>query len=246
MVAEELAGLVPAGLCREDEGRALRAAFGGMLSMAGAGDDRLLSGGVFAMVGPTGSGKTTMTAKLAARCAISGGRGSVALVSTDNRRAGAREQLKAYGAVLGIEVRAARDSLDLRNVLADVSWAESVFIDTPGVSQRDKGVGEQTAMLTGAGVFGRVLMLNASSGGDTLDEVAAAYGGEGLAGCVLTKTDEAVSLAPALGVAAARKLRILSVSNGQRVPDDLHSPNPAYLVHRALKAVLSGDAGGGG
>ncbi len=110
-----------------------------------------------------------------------------------------------------------------------------VLIDTMGMSQRDRMVAEQAAMLSGAGDVRRLLLLNATARGDTLDDVVRAYAGDDLAGCIFTKVDEAASLAPALDVAVRHELDIRYLTNGQRVPEDLHLPNRAYLLHRALR-----------
>jgi len=110
-----------------------------------------------------------------------------------------------------------------------------VLIDTMGMSQRDRMVAEQAAMLAGAGDVRRLLLLNATARGDTLDDVVRAYAGDDLAGCIFTKVDEAASLAPALDVAVRNGLDIRYLTNGQRVPEDLHLPNRAYLLHRALR-----------
>jgi flagellar biosynthesis protein FlhF len=105
-----------------------------------------------------------------------------------------------------------------------------------GMSQRDRLVGEQVAMF-GASNVKRLLLLNATARGDTLDDVVRAYNGPDLAGCILTKVDEAASLATALDVIMRHGLRLHYVSNGQRVPEDLHLPNRSYLLHRAFKDV---------
>jgi flagellar biosynthesis protein FlhF len=116
-----------------------------------------------------------------------------------------------------------------------------VLIDTIGMSQRDRLVAEQAALLDGAGDVRRLLLLNATSRGDTLDDVVRAYGreagGSELAGAILTKVDEAVSLAPAIDALIRNRLELYYVANGQRVPEDLHLPNRAYLLHRALKGL---------
>jgi flagellar biosynthesis protein FlhF len=115
-----------------------------------------------------------------------------------------------------------------------------VLIDTIGMSQRDRLVAEQAALLE-AGAARRLLLVNATSRGDTLDDVVRAYGsapgGSALAGAILTKVDEAASLAPALDALIRHRLVLYYVANGQRVPEDLHLPNRAYLLHRALKGL---------
>ena len=192
-------------------------------------------GGVYALVGPTGVGKTTTTAKLAARCVVRHGADKLALITTDGYRIGAQEQLRIYGRILGVPVFSVRDASDLRQTLAELRGKHMVLIDTMGMSQRDRMVAEQAAMLTGAGNVRRLLLLNATCRGDTLDDVVRAYRGPDLAGCILTKVDEAASLAPALGSAVSNELDVYYVTNGQRVPEDLHLPNRAYLLHRALR-----------
>ncbi|NTV69412.1 MAG: flagellar biosynthesis protein FlhF [Azonexaceae bacterium] len=193
-------------------------------------------GGVYALVGPTGVGKTTTTAKLAARCVLRHGPSKVALVTTDGYRIGAHEQLRIYGRILGVSVHLVKDANELRQTLTELQHKHMVLIDTMGMSQRDKLVPELTDMLAGCDVQ-RLLLLNSTSRGDTLDDVVRAYAGETLAGCILTKIDEAASLATVLDVIMRHGLKLQYVSNGQRVPEDLHLPNRSYLLHRAFKDV---------
>lgn len=201
-----------------------------------AGDTDIIDqGGVFALVGPTGVGKTTTTAKLAARCVVRYGAEKLALLTTDGYRIGAHEQLRIYGRILGVPVHVVRDSEDLRRTLVELRDKHMILIDTVGMSQRDRMVAEQAAMLTRAGEVKRLLLLNAGSRGDTLDDVIRAYSGEDLAGCILTKIDEAASLGPALDAVIRHGLLLAYVANGQRVPEDMHLPNRNYLLHRALK-----------
>ena len=198
-------------------------------------NDLIERGGVFALVGPTGVGKTTTTAKLAARCVVRYGADKLALLTTDGYRIGAHEQLRIYGRILGVPVHVVRDSEDLRRTLADLRGKHMVLIDTVGMSQRDRMVAEQAAMLMRAGEVRRLLLLNATSRGDTLDDVIRSYAGEDLAGCILSKVDETASLAPALDAVVRHGLLLAYVANGQRVPEDLHLPNRSYLLHRAFK-----------
>jgi flagellar biosynthesis protein FlhF len=221
----------------EDDGRKwLTAAVNRRLRTLSSDADFIDRGGVYALVGPTGVGKTTTTAKLAARCVVRYGAERLALLTTDGYRIGAHEQLRIYGRILGVPVFVVRDGEDLRRTLADLRDKHMVLIDTVGMSQRDRMVAEQAAMLTRSGEVNRLLLLNAGSRGDTLDDVVRAYGGEDLAGCILTKVDEATSLAPALDCIVRHGLTLSYVANGQRVPEDLHLPNRKYLLHRAFKA----------
>ncbi|MTW11026.1 flagellar biosynthesis protein FlhF [Pseudoduganella eburnea] len=210
-------------------------------------EDALLEqGGVFALVGPTGVGKTTTTAKLAARCVMRHGPEKLALITTDAYRIGAHEQLRIYGKILGVMVHSVKDEADLRIALNELKNKHTVLIDTVGVSQRDQMVAEQVAMLQGVGTnVQRILCMNATSTQETLSEVVRAYQGSGLAGAIITKLDEAASIGSALDVVIRHKLRLYYASNGQRVPEDLHLADPVALVERAFggqSAPKYGDA----
>jgi flagellar biosynthesis protein FlhF len=194
------------------------------------------AGGVFALMGPTGAGKTTTTAKLAARFVVRHGAEKLALLTTDSYRIGGHEQLRIYGKILGVTVHAVRDAADLRVTLSELRHKHTVLIDTVGMSQRDQAVAEQVEMLCEAGKpVKRLLLLNATSHGDTLNEVVEAYQKRGLDGCILSKIDEAASLGPALDCAIRHQLNVHYLATGQRVPEDLHIANRQYLIHRAFK-----------
>ncbi|HEX8980138.1 MAG TPA: flagellar biosynthesis protein FlhF [Parasulfuritortus sp.] len=199
-------------------------------------EDIIDRGGVYALVGPTGVGKTTTVAKLAARAVLKHGAGKVAMITTDSYRIGAQDQLRIYGRILGAPVYAVRDENDLELTLLDLQGKHLVFVDTIGMSQKDRRVGEQTHMLSGQnqGVK-RLLLLGAPSQGITLEEVVRSYGGPGLAGCILTKIDEAQVYGPVLDVVIRHQIRVHYVTNGQRVPEDMHLANARYLVDRAFR-----------
>ncbi|MEO8165283.1 MAG: flagellar biosynthesis protein FlhF, partial [Betaproteobacteria bacterium] len=183
----------------------------------------------------TGVGKTTTTAKLAARCVVRHGAEKLALLTTDNYRVGAHEHLRIYGRILGVSVHAVRDAADLEIALSELRNKHMVLIDTVGMSQKDRHVAEQIAMFSGQGEgIRRLLLLNATCQGDTLEDVVNAYNKEGLAGCVITKTDEAASLGAVLDTVIRHRLPVHYVSNGQRVPEDIHPANREYLLHRAI------------
>ena len=206
------------------------------LHVATEAEDVVVRGGIYALTGPTGVGKTTTTAKLAARAVVRYGADSVALITTDSYRIGALEQLRIYGKILGVTVHVARDTNDLRITLSGLKHKRLVLIDTMGMGQRDKRLAEQSAMFAAAGVQ-RLLLLNATSSGDTLEEVVRMYQGSNVIGCIATKLDEAVTLGAVLDVMVRHKLLLHYVANGQRVPEDLHEVNMAYLLHRTFEAA---------
>lgn len=200
-----------------------------------AGSDEIISrGGVYALVGPTGVGKTTTVAKIAARAVVRFGTSKVALLTTDGYRIGAHDQLRIYGRILSVPVHAIRDAQDLATVLGELKDRHLILIDTIGMSQRDRMVAEHAAMLAGCGDVKRLLLVNTTANARTLEQVVTAYKKSGVDGCILTKTDEAASLAPALDVLIRHQLPLHYVTDGQRVPEDLQLPNAAALVREAL------------
>lgn len=195
-------------------------------------------GRALALVGPTGVGKTTTVAKLAARCVRRNGPDGLVLITTDTYRIGAHEQLTIYGQMMRVPVHVVQDTQELQQVVQGIRPDQTLIIDNVGISQRDRYIAEQAAMLAGAGrPVSRLLVLNASSHGDTLDEVARSYvndGGSPLAGCIITKVDEASRLGASLDTALRYQLPIHFVSTGQKVPEDLSTANPVELVDQAL------------
>lgn len=234
-LARKLCQELPAEMSVEDAHKWMKTTLNRHLRTLSSDNDIVDRGGIYALVGPTGVGKTTTTAKLAARCVVRYGPDKIALLTTDGYRIGAHEQLRIYGRILGVPVHVVRDGDDLRHTLADLRDKHMVLIDTVGMSQRDRMVAEQAAMLARAGEVNRLLLLNATSRGDTLDDVVSAYSGDDLSGVILSKVDETASIAPALDVVIRHGLLLCYVANGQRVPEDMHLPNRNYLLHRAFK-----------
>lgn len=236
-LARELSGALPKGLNQEQILRWMTNALAHNLHCAGSRDEPIANGGVYALLGPTGVGKTTTIAKLAARCVLKHGAPSLALITTDSYRIGAHEQLKIYGKILNVPVYAVKNEAELNRTLIDLNNKHLVLIDSAGMSQRDHRIREQLALLSGNPLVQRILLLSATAQSGTLDDVVRAYQGHGFAGTILTKIDEALSLAPVLDVAVRHKLSIHYVTNGQRVPEDLHLAQAHYLVDRAMKCA---------
>jgi flagellar biosynthesis protein FlhF len=205
----------------------------GELKIADA-DEIINAGGVYAFVGPTGVGKTTTVAKLAARAVVRFGAAKVALLTTDSYRIGAHDQLRIYGRILSVPVHAIRDAVDLATVLDELSGRHLILIDTIGMSQRDRMVAEHAAMLSSSARVKRLLLVSTTANSATLNQVVSAYKSSGVHGCILTKTDEAANLAPALDAVIRHGLPVHYITDGQRVPEDLQLPDARALVNEAL------------
>lgn len=201
-------------------------------------EDTLLEyGGVAALVGPTGVGKTTSIAKLAARFRLKHGARQIALVTVDNYRIAAHEQLHTYGRILDVPVASAGNAAELDAVLKGFMDKKLVLIDTAGMGQRDMRVAEQIALLRNCAAPVRIfLALSAAAQRRTLDEIARAYQSCAPEGCILTKLDEAAELGTALSALIEHELPLSFVTDGQQVPEDLHRARAANLVERCFAA----------
>ena len=192
------------------------------------------NGGVYALIGATGVGKTTSTAKIAAAFATKHGSGNLGLITLDAYRVGAQEQLRTYGRILGVPVHTAHDRASLDDLLDLLTAKKMVMVDTAGMAQRDTRTRELLDMLSHRSVQ-RLLVVNAAAQGETIEDVLLAYRAATCTGMILSKLDEAVKLGPALDAAIRHKLKIVGIANGQRVPEDWHRLSSSALVQRALR-----------
>lgn len=251
-LARELLSTAPAELDAHGMRQWMRAALIERLSTPAADQEMLAQPGIYALIGPTGVGKTTTVAKLAARCVELHGRGSLALVTTDSYRVAAHEQLQTFGRIMGVPVFPMRSDADLRSLLQRLNDKKVVLIDNIGLSQRDGNVSRQLALLSQANLpIQRVLVLNAASHGDTLEEVAQVYGSIAQAedehatplhGCIVTKLDEAARIGAALDTAIRHGLTVQYLTDGQKVPENLRLPTAVELIDRALASPASAPA----
>lgn len=194
--------------------------------------------GAYALIGSTGVGKTTTTAKMAAAFATRHGASNLGLITLDAYRVGAHEQLRAYGRILGVPVHTAHDRSSLEDLLELLSCKKMILIDTAGIAQRDARTRDMLEMLS-ARAIKKLLVINASAQGETIEDIVVAWRAQSCTGVVLSKIDETVKLAPALDTLIRHKLRVLGVANGQRVPEDWHRLSAHALVQRALRSGSS-------
>ena len=242
-LSRQLLDALPQNLDSERGLRWIKAALAHNLRTVEPGGDFITRGGVHALVGPTGVGKTTTVAKLAARAVLKYGANKVALITTDSYRIGAHEQLKIYGRILNVPVHAVKDEAELELTLSDLTRSHLILIDTVGMSQRDRRIAEQVEFLCGSGSqIRRHLILPATGQNVTLDDIVRAYRGSGMDSVILSKIDESMSIAPALDCLIRHGLDVHYVTNGQKVPEDLHLANGSYLIDRAFKVRAEQDA----
>jgi flagellar biosynthesis protein FlhF len=199
----------------------------------------LEEGGVIAMVGPAGMGKTTTLAKLAARYVLKYGSQSVALVSMDSFRIGAQEQLKTLGRILNVSVTQVDPGQSLVQALEPLLRKRVVLIDTAGLQASDPALRMQLESLAGRGINARnYLVLATTSQKQVLTAAYHSYKRCGLAGCILTKLDETACLGEVLSLAISQELPIAYLTDGPRIPDDLHLPRRHQLVSRAVSVQM--------
>lgn len=192
-------------------------------------------GGAYALVGPTGSGKTTTIGKLAARYVLKYGSDSVALVTTDRYRVAAHEQLFVFGRILNVPVRVVDESHSLDDILDELSDRHLVLIDTAGLTSADKGYQEQLAELARSHHNVKThLVVSATSQPRIMKSVWHCYKMANLAGCVMTKIDEALTLGESLGFVMETGLPVAYYTDGQKIPEDLHHAEAVPLVRLAV------------
>ncbi|VAX10856.1 Flagellar biosynthesis protein FlhF [hydrothermal vent metagenome] len=199
------------------------------------GDDILEHGGAVAIVGPTGVGKTTTVAKLAARFCMRHGSRHVALITADNFRIGAREQLNTYARILDVPVRAASTAEELNSALNAFNDRRLILIDTAGMSQRDVRLSEQLSMLkAGSQPVRSFLALPATTQQAALEQAIKVFSKVRLEACIITKVDEAASMGGVLSAVIHSGLQVAFTTDGQKVPEDLQLARPHSLVSKAV------------
>lgn len=202
-------------------------------------NDVLEQGGVVALVGPTGVGKTTTVAKLAARFAMRYGPDQVAMITTDSYRIGAYEQLNTYGKIMGCPVQVAKDAQQLADAIYLYRNKRLVLIDTAGMGQRDVRLNEQlTTLMSSSHVAIRsYIVLPATAQRQVLEEAIVQFRKIPLAGSIITKMDEAIGASEILSVAIGNALPIGYLTNGQRVPEDIGVADIKKLIRSVVDKI---------
>ncbi len=207
--------------------------------------DMTYLGGIVAVVGPTGAGKTTSIAKMAAQWSLRHGSQDLALVSIDGYRVGAREQLTSYARILGAPVYSANSGAELLGVLDGLKDKKLVLIDTAGMAPRDIRLPDQLSALQQGAARARVLLaLPAQGEVHALEQIVRAFTDLAPVASIITKVDEAASLGPALTMTLRHRLPIAYLCDGQRVPEDLHlaSTRSVWLIRTAIELAENADA----
>jgi flagellar biosynthesis protein FlhF len=200
-------------------------------------NDIINRGGVVALVGPTGVGKTTTIAKLAAGFSQVHGNEQVALISTDTFRIAGFEQLATYGKIIGCNVKLAKSSEELDELLQLFANKKLVLIDTAGMGQRDMRLAEHlTSLVTNTRVKIRnYLVLAANTQQRVMQENVDRFKKIPLSGSIYTKLDESVSIGEIISTSIQNGLPIGYLTDGQRVPEDIKVANVEKLVTLADK-----------
>ncbi len=199
-------------------------------------DDIIQNGGVVALVGPTGVGKTTTIAKLAAQYILQHGSGrQVALITMDSYRIGAHEQLSTYGRILDVPVRVAADGEELRSLINSFSDKRLILIDTAGVSQKDTRMLEQIEDLQESDVsVTPYLVMSATTQLKAMNEIISAFSEFQLSACILTKMDETAETGNAVSALIEHQLPLAFITDGQQVPEDIHKANSRALIQQCI------------
>lgn len=199
-------------------------------------------GGTIALFGATGVGKTTTIAKLAARYALKHGSEKVALITTDNNRVAATEQLRTYSNILGMPLRVATNDIEVLNALNTFSEKEFVLIDTAGMNPREIKQSKFYDLFSGGITqIKKFQVLPATMHRTALEKISASFRDLSPDGSIITKVDETTSLGGAISVAIQNHLPIAFYGNGQTVPDDFHLARAHILMSRVASAAVQFD-----
>jgi len=236
-IADQLASYIPEGASATEVQQYIQALLQDKIYI---GKNEILSqGGAIALLGPTGVGKTTTIAKLAAQFAMKYGAEQVALITTDTYRIGAHEQLATYGKIMGCSVRVAKDADELSEILYQFREKRLVLIDTAGMGQRDIRLSEQldTLMRNSRVNIQSYLVVSSTAQRRVVEEAMEHFKRIPLSGCILTKVDESIGLGELLSVTMQYALPISYITTGQCVPEDIEIATVDNLISGTLSMM---------
>jgi flagellar biosynthesis protein FlhF len=238
-IADQLACFMPEDIPDSEAWECALELLAGQLTTTN--DDLMRRGGVVALVGPTGVGKTTTVAKLAAQFARLHGADQVALITTDTFRIGAFEQLATFGRIIGCPVKQAKDHEELATLLTQLQQRKLILIDTAGMSQRDVRLAEKLLVLmhNSRVKIRSYLVLSATSQARVMQETVEHFKRISLSGCIFTKLDECLSLGEIINIAIQNALPVSYLTNGQRVPEDIEAAQAKVMVDQAEQLRLA-------
>jgi len=238
-IADQVAGFVPKNTGDSEAWQAALSLLNQQINTTN--NDIIHRGGIVSLVGPTGVGKTTTIAKLAARFAQIHGNESVALISTDTFRIAGFEQLQTYGRIIGCQVKLAKDKESLDGLIQEFAKKKLILIDTAGMGQRDLRLAQHlTTLISNTRVRIRnYLVLAANTQQGVMQENVERFKKIPLVGCIYTKLDESLSVGEIITTAIQNGLPIGYLTDGQRVPEDIKVANAEKLVMLASKLTDS-------
>ncbi len=235
LLLEQLRAPAEDGACLDELRGLLAEAVAGMVKCSGSLRMKKTGPRIMALVGPTGVGKTTTIAKLAAMHALNRGV-SVAMITTDNFRVGAVEQLKTYAKIMDLPLEVASSGVELNAALAKHSDKDLILIDTAGRSPKDsERIDELRGYLECTPGIEAYLCLSATTRSYELDEVIATFGVLPISRLLFTKLDESRKFGCIVETYLKHKLPLSYLSTGQKVPEDLEVATPRKIASLVVK-----------
>lgn len=219
-----------AGLSEEDALLLVEKQIQNALAVSGdSGEERRVK----MFIGPTGVGKTTTLAKLAARYSMMKKR-SVGLITTDNFRIAAAEQLETYAKIMGLRMERASTRDSFAKALKSFADKDVILVDTPGKARPDDGYLNQLEQTLPERSVETNLLINATGSEDYLDNLVSAYSRFRIDHLIVTKIDESRRFGVLFDVLSRTKKPVTYWTCGQNVPQDIEEVTPARMANLML------------